>query len=57
MRSLAAMFVFSHVSVLIQNATSAASTVSPPGHFQSFVVIVTALPPSLHAGALAGDAV
>ena len=51
------MFVFSHFSALIQNATSAASTISPSGHFQAFVVIVTVLPPSLHVGALAGDAV
>jgi hypothetical protein len=57
MRSLAVLFVFSHFSVLIQNATSAASTVTPSGHFQPFVVIVTVLPPSLHAGVLAGDRV
>jgi len=51
------MFVFSHFSVLIQNATSAASTVSQSGHFQPFVVFVMVLPTSLHAGALAGDGV
>jgi hypothetical protein len=33
--------------MLIQNATSLASTVSPLDHFQPFIVIVTVLPSAL----------
>jgi hypothetical protein len=57
MRSLAVMFVFSHFSVLMQAPRQRRPRSPPVGHFQPFFVIVTVLPPSLDAGALAGDGV